>query len=545
MTRKGEKTDREAPFNQKMIVISAKDEAYKNQSQDIFPLSELYPNMEEIISEEIMFIFQPIYVADKVCGYYAKKTANILEEASKIHRLTRIINIAFGTLVSHIEQDHMISQMEDMQNRDPLTELLNLKGLVKRMEEINSFARTRRIAVSVYCMSQYKYVYENYGIKDVEEALSLISESLQLANPTNSIVARIADDEFAVVNLEAPEVDIGEIITNAVSIFFTNTENYNQSQIKEYFVEVNCGCTVAEPNWSSDIHTLLKVADGEMYLNRLKSGGGPVLKEQKTPKDAYMLFDLLIEKNLFVYNFQPIIDAKTGEIYAYEALMRTTGEINMNPGEILKIAKDYNRLYDIEKATLYNVLAYMNDHFEKFVGKRVFINTIPGHFLTDEDYNRINYRYSHLLKHCVIEITEQNDVSDYELNRIKSLGGDDSGCQLAVDDYGAGYSNIVNLLRYKPQVIKIDRYLISDIHNDINKQMFVKSTIDFAQMNGIKTVAEGVETIDELKAVISYGVDLIQGFYTARPAPDPLQELPDKTKYEIVSASAEALINMF
>lgn len=536
MVRKGEKTNPETPFSQKMIVISAKDETYKNQSQDIFPLEELYPKINETIDQECMFVFQSIYVADKVCGYYAKKTTNIVEEANKIHRLTRIINIAFGTLVSHIEQDHMISRMEDMQNRDSLTELLNLKGLVKRMKELDSFARKRRVAVSIYSIPQYKYIYETFGIHDIEEAVTLVSESLQLANPANSIIARIADDEFAVINIESPDVDMGAVINAATSIFFNNTENYNKTQIKDYYVEVNCGCTVAEPGWESDIQTLLKVASGEMYLNRLKTGGGPVLKDQKAPKDAYRLFELLIEKNLFIYNFQPIIDARTGEIYAYEALMRTTSEIGMNPGEILKIAKDYMRLYDIEKATLNNVLFFMNNHFDKFIGKRVFINTIPGHFLNAEDYEAINDRYGHLLKYCVIEITEQNDITDDELNRIKNLGGENSGCQLAVDDYGAGCSNIVNLLRYKPQVIKIDRYLISDIHNDINKQMFVKSTIDFAQMNGIKTVAEGVETIEELRAVISYGVDLIQGFYTARPAPEPLQELSDRIKYEIVSA---------
>ena len=167
MARKGEKTDPEAPFSQKMIVISAKDESYKNQSQDIFALSELYPRIEDVISEEVMFIFQPIFVADKVCGYYAKKTNSIMEEANKIHRLTRVINIAFGTLVSHIEQDHMTSKIEDMQNRDPLTEQLNLKGLIKRMSEINSFAKTRRIAVSVYSIAQYKYIYETYGIHDI------------------------------------------------------------------------------------------------------------------------------------------------------------------------------------------------------------------------------------------------------------------------------------------------------------------------------------------------------------------------------------------
>lgn len=545
MARKGEKTDPEAPFTQKMIVISAKDESYKNQSQDIFPLEDLFPKIDEIISQEVMFIFQSIHVADKVCGYYAKKTSNLFEEANKIHRLSRVINIAFGTLVSHIEQDHMVSRIEDMQNRDPLTEQYNLKGLVTKMKEIHAVARTKRIAVSVYSIAQYKYIYENYGIHDIEEAVSLVSESLQLANPANAVIARIADDEFAVINLEAPDVDMGAVINAATSIFFSNTESFNQAQNKDYYVEVNCGCTVAEPGWDSDIQSFLKIASGEMYLNRLKMGGGPVLKEKKAPKDAYRLFDLLIEKNLFIYNFQPIIDAKTGEIYAYEALMRTTSEIGMNPGEILQIAKDYNRLYDIERATFENVLEFVNKNFNKFVDRRVFINTIPGHFLNEKDYERINYRYGQLLSNCVIEITEQNDLTDEELNRIKNFDGKGGNCQLAVDDYGAGFSNIVNLLRYKPDVIKIDRYLISDIHNDINKQMFVKSTIDFAQMNGIKTIAEGVETAEELQAVISYGVDLIQGFYTARPSAEPLDELPDKIKYEIVSAGAAALANIF
>jgi len=68
--------------------------------------------------------------------------------------------------------------------------------------------------------------------------------------------------------------------------------------------------------------------------------------------------------------------------------------------------------------------------------------------------------------------------------------------------------------------------------------MFVKNVIDFAQMNGIMTIAEGVETCDELSAVISYGVDLIQGYYTARPAPEPLVNLPENIMEDIRQANA-------
>lgn len=535
--RRGEKTNPDAPFTSRMIAIATKNEQFKSTNQEIFPLTDMYPQIEKYISEKVMFVFQSIYVADKVCGYYAIRTASISTEAHKIHRLTRIINIAFGTLVSRIEQSHMISRIEDMQYRDPFTEQLNLKGLINRMNEIADFAHTKRIAVSVYSIAQYKYIYENYGISDVDEAVALVSESLQLANPTNSIIARIADDEFAVVNMEDPDVDIGNVIVNAVAIFFGNTENYNSTQEKDYYVEVNCGCVTAEPGWDENIENYLKAASGEMYLNRLKAGRTPVLKERTAPKESYRLFELLIEKNLFVYNFQPIVDAKTGEIYAYEALMRTYGEINMTPGEILQVAADYKRLYDVERATINNVLHFVNEHPEQFRGKKVFINTIPGHFLNQEDYDAVSQRYGHILRNCVIEITEQGEITDEELNRIKNFGGKDSGCQLAIDDYGAGNSNIVNLLRYSPNVIKIDRFLITDIQNDINKQMFVKNVIDFAKINGIKTIAEGVERKEELDAVIAYGADLIQGFYTARPSADPLQELPENIIKDIKEAN--------
>ncbi len=539
--RKGEPTNPDAPFTAKMIAIATKNEQYKSTSQEIFDLADMYPQIERYISDEVMFVFQSIYVGDKVCGYYAIRTNNISGEAHKIHRLCRIINIAFGTLVSRVEQNHMISRIEDMQYRDPFTEQLNLKGLINRIEKISDFAHTRRIAVSVYSIRQYKYIYENYGINDIEEAVALVSESLQISNPSNSIIARIADDEFAVVNLEAEDVDMSNIIVNAVAIFFGNIETYNSTENKDYYIEVNCGCTTAEPGWSGSMETFLKVASGEMYLNRLKYSDTPVLKEQKSPKEAYRLFELLISKNLFIYHFQPIVSAKTGEVYAYEALMRTHSEVNMYPGEILKIAKDYNRLYDVECATLYNVLSFADENPEYFEGKKIFINTIPGHFLNAEDYERVSTQYAHILRNCVIEVTEQQEIDDDELMRIKNFGGENSGCQIAVDDYGAGASNVVNLLRYKPHVIKIDRFLITEIQNDTNKQMFVKNVIDFAQMNGIKTIAEGVETVEELNAVIEYGVDLIQGFYTARPNAKPLQMLPDNILEDIRKANLKAL----
>lgn len=535
--RKNKITDPENPFTEKMIIFSACDENYIKKNQEVFDLSEMYPNLSESVRVPGMYIFQSIYVMDKVFGYYVMKTTDIQNTAHHLHRFFRIVNLAFGTLVSRLEREHLTSDIEKMRYRDALTDLMNMRGLVREAELRGEELRQKRMAVSVYCIPQYRFIYETYGLSEAEDAVRFVSEAFQLANPINAMLARISENEFVVLNIEDPAEDMGEIITRAVSVFFGIIESYNNDLEKDYFVEVNCGCTVVEPGWDGDLISFIKVANGELYLNRLKTGGGPVLKEQKTSEDMYRMFDLLIQRDLFIYHFQPIINARTGEVYAYEALMRTGGEIHMNPMEILETAKAYRRLYDVEIATFRNVLRLVSEHRGEFEGKRVFINTIPGHFLHDDDYNALGNTYRDIFRMCTIEITEQNDISDEELTRIKALGGEDSACQLAVDDYGAGYSNIVNLLRYKPQVIKIDRFLITGIHKDNNKQMFVRNIIDFAQANHILTIAEGVETSEELWAVISYGVDLIQGFYTARPAPKPLQELPKELREEILSAN--------
>ena len=95
----------------------------------------------------------------------------------------------------------------------------------------------------------------------------------------------------------------------------------------------------------------------------------------------------------------------------------------------------------------------------------------------------------------------------------------------------------MNLLRYSPQVIKIDHFLISDIYKNQNKQHFVRSIIEFARLNDIHVLAEGVETSNELHTLIDLGVDFIQGFYTGRPAPVPASYIDEEIRREIIDAN--------
>ena len=520
-----------------MIVISSLDSNLDRHRYALYKSAEMYPHLEEAVSEDTMFLFQSIYVENNVCGYYIVKSKELLTDASKIHRVSKVMNLAFSLIISRMQQDHMSHSLEEMQYHDPVTGVLNLKGLVKRINELYPIWKERAIAVSVYNIPKYQFIYENYGLKDVEETVQLTADALRMANPQDTVTARISDDSFCIINEAEDQGAAGLIINDSVRAFYRFIESFNKTQDKEYFVEVNCGCTTAAAGWNNDMKTYIKVSMGELYLNRLKQGGGKVLKERKTAKDTYQMFETLMSENLFYYVFQPIVSAKTGEIYGYEALMRTPKEIGLRPDEILDIAEEYGRLYEVEYATFYNVLNYAREHIDLFNGKHIFINSIPGYFLKGEDKERLVRQYSDLLSKCTIEITERDETTAEEVSQIMNLTDVGGPCQFAVDDYGTGYSNIVNLLKYKPNIIKIDRYLITEIQQDMNKQMFVKNTVEFAQQNKIQCLAEGVETKEELETVISYGVDLIQGYYTAMPLEQVIQEIDPKIVKEIREAS--------
>lgn len=244
----------------------------------------------------------------------------------------------------------------------------------------------------------------------------------------------------------------------------------------------------------------------------------------------------IIQKNDFRYAFQPIVSAASGEIVAYEALMRAEADGPVSPIAILEAAKKAGRLYDIEKSTFFNILGIMKRRLAEFGERQVYINSIPGYMLSAQDYGELKEKYQELFKQIIVEITEETELSDKELYELLRRSTQ-SGFGLAIDDYGTGYSNTTNLLRYLPNCVKIDRLLIADIHQDQKKQHFVKSLVEFAHENGFKALAEGVETSAELKCMIQFGVDLIQGYYTGRPTFEILQGINPVIKNEIINAN--------
>lgn len=306
-------------------------------------------------------------------------------------------------------------------------------------------------------------------------------------------------------------------------------------------LSIGCSCY---PDEATDFNMLVNYSEFALYEARNDKrhvinwfSEESYVREKDSYRNA-QLFNKIIRDNLITYHFQPIVETQTGEIVAYEALMRTTGDYKMTPPQLLKIAGEQNNLYAIEKLTLFNTMKLLSDNQQIFNDRKLFINCLPNDLLTDDDFNELYITFGELLEKAVFEIVEEGKAGLQSIETIRKRCSF-MHAQLAIDDYGTGYSNSANLLNYSPDYIKIDRSLISDIQNDLKKQQLVTSIIEFCHENQLCALAEGVETLQELKTVIRLGVDLVQGYYTSKPKPLLLNKISAEIKDEIIKTNLE------
>ena len=312
-------------------------------------------------------------------------------------------------------------------------------------------------------------------------------------------------------------------------------------------LSLSIGCS-SYPDEASDFNMLVNYSEFALYEARADRrhvinwfSEENYVREKDSYKNAQLLTRIVMD-NMLMYYVQPIVETTTGEIVAYEALMRTVGDIKMEPKQILSIASGQNNLYAIEKLTFFNTLRLLSENQQVFANKKLFINSMSEYMLTEEDFNDLYLTFGELLEKIVIEIVEDSDATAEGIETLrKRLSFTHS--QLAIDDYGTGYSNLTNLLKYKPDYVKIDRSLIADIHNDLKKQQLVTQIIEFCRDNQLQSLAEGVETAQELKTVIRLGIDLVQGYYTSKPKPLFLDSIAKDVKDEIIKTNLETRPN--
>ena len=423
---------------------------------------------------------------------------------------------------------------------DDMTGLFNLRGFLDELETMrkHAIAEKKDICLIGFDIEHLSNVNMAYGYAEGNMIITTLGSIIKKELDESQFVGHLGSDEF-VVAMKIPKGATEpqeEFVARVLSVVDSAAEFAG----KDYTIEINSAIHVLHPIECSSVEKAVndvlyqKQADKESRRKSYSIHNSDY--QDVDPEEEALALDV-IDNNKFKYALQPIVSAKSGDIVAYEALMRTATDPMIPPLSILGHARNHDKLHLIEKYTFINVLNMFAEKKEAVGNRKVFLNSIPGFVLGEQDYQEIRKKYGDLLKQVVVEINEQSILEEGELTIIKKRQADDH-FGVAIDDFGSGNANTYSLLRIKPEIIKLDRLLITDIDKNTKKQYFANSIITFAKENNMEVLAEGVETEAELRMLIRMKVDYIQGYFTAKPSMELLHEIPADIKSIIVSEHA-------
>ena len=499
-----------------------------------FKTDRLLPYLDEERDHPVVYIFAPMFFEDRCFGYVALNPGKDLSTYTETFRVwMKNVNMGMEAFYRQKALTTLIDQIKSDQVRDIQTGLYNYQGFLEKLNLMSTMNRAfdRSVGIIALDLDNLKHINEEYSITAGDSAIRALAAFVSQNTRDDEVCGRLGGDEFliGIVDDDCNE-RFDEIISNIPSegIAFTGSDravhhinvyhSIMQNRINELQgLDFLINQAVNAKNHEKKIARQVQVSDLSISA-----------EEKQRRKDV----EKLLNDGLLTYHFQPIVRADDGAIFGYEALMRATGGIKLSPLDILDTASIINRLYDIEKATFNGVLNHIEKNCDSFKGKKVFINSLPAYQLTGKDETVLFEKLSNRIGQIVVEYTEASEFSDTALTKRKE-DYKKLNVEIALDDYGSGYSNVNNLIRYTPRYVKIDRLLIAGIGSSDQKKHFVKSIVDYAVKNNIIVLAEGVETRDDLRCVISLGVDLIQGYYTGHPSPTPVDKIDDEVMIQI------------
>jgi len=235
------------------------------------------------------------------------------------------------------------------------------------------------------------------------------------------------------------------------------------------------------------------------------------------------LQELIIKEEIRTI-FHPIVDIKNNVIIGYEALTRgPAGTEYENPYVLFNVAEETGMLFELDRICRKHALINARGIEKKI---KLFVNILPVTIQDPEfrgKYLKTFLKDIDITPHeVVLEVSERQAIENFNIFKEESKKYTDLGFAIAIDDAGTGYSNLKTLLELKLQYIKLDISLIRDIDKNVLKQEIVNSMVNIGKSINALVIAEGIETVEELKLLIKLGVDYGQGFLFARPsAPFP------------------------
>ena len=429
--------------------------------------------------------------------------------------------------------DKYTKDLEYYATRDPLTNLYNQRVFWELLDsEVHRSARhDHQFALLVIDTDNFKSVNDTYGHGFGDVYLQEVAAAMRLALREDDMLARYGGDEFAII---LPETDLAGAVSVAERILEKIAELSVVTPDGGHVLgSVSIGMAVY-PEHAVAMKDLFLFADNMMY--RAKTDGknrlavptpDDVLEVFRTVGEKSMLVLAAVEKKSVIPFFQPIVDARTGEVEALEVLSR----IRLDDGQLL-VADDFVAI--AEKMGVMHKLDYvlMEKALEAIAGTGyqglLFLNMSPRALVLNDfvpETRRIASAFNVDPQRIVFEITERETIKNMAvlerfINTLRS-----EGFQLAIDDFGSGFSSFHYVKRFPIDYLKIEGDFILGMKNSEKDRALVRSIVTLAKDLGIRTVAEFVEDGGVMACVREQGIDFAQGYHIRRPKADLAEAL--------------------
>ena len=420
-------------------------------------------------------------------------------------------------------------QLAHMAYHDALTGLPNRVAFSERLFQELARAKRRNevVAIVFLDLDRFKDVNDTLGHDAGDRLLVAVAERLRGAMRETDTLARISGDEFCIIlpdqRDEHAAIEAGRRVHQAF------TEPFHIDG-QEAHVTASMGISLYPANGGSP-ETLVKQADIAMFRAKSLGGGNflPFSEEMSAEVAARVRMEKGLrsacEKKEFVVHYQPAIDLRSGRIVGAEALVRwrTEDQGLVQPLQFIPLAEETGAIVPISEWVIETACAQAQAwHAQGFGPFRISVN-VSARLFHRYDLNatiRDILRQTGLAPGSFeLEITESVAMGNME-STIETLWKlNEASIRVAMDDFGTGYSSLAYLQRMPIQLLKIDMSFIREMDRNPDDQTIVKTIIAMAHTLNIEVIAEGVERVEQLDLLKSFGCDLAQGFLFSKPVP--------------------------
>ncbi|CAD5265085.1 Diguanylate cyclase/phosphodiesterase (GGDEF & EAL domains) with PAS/PAC sensor [Alteromonas sp. 38] len=446
------------------------------------------------------------------------------QETAKINAMLRKSNEQLDDANANLE-DEVEKRTADifrLSNRDPLTNLLNRNGLFKQLNTLieSTKALDNNLAVLFIDLDGFKQVNDSLGHKVGDIVLAEIANRLAQYCEKDHL-ARWGGDEFVAVTPYAT-VHTAVAVAHAMRSGVTKPIIALENQIT---LDATIGIAIY-PEHGNDTMTLIQQADLTMYDQKRKQRGTiGVFSEtlHEKIKNEQRLCEQLryaIEKKEFSVHYQPIICADTQKLKSVEALLRWNCNGNIvSPARFIPLAERTGLMPEIGSWVLNRACIDATEWpFNEDIA--LSVNVSISQLLDETFVNALDKVLASTNidpARLYLEITESvfaNNVNAVanQIHNVKQRG-----VKISIDDFGTGYSSLSRLQSMPCDFIKIDRSFVQNTNE--GSDTIMRATMLIANEFGCKTIAEGIETLDQMNHIKTLGVDFIQGFLYAKPMP--------------------------